>query len=204
MADLKKQKQEYLKVNILEAGYDVHIFGEFMSSKKENGTDINEWEFAELENLVHEFQILQDNFNSHTDLYHAPNPYYQDYSNEPHHQNTEGFNDNYSAQESHFEETSGSHFASAGLGKNVNEFSPIGHMEKYPQEDNYEHKIKILHKDEDEKEHEFIKTKLETETIKEGDPKKIDAENNNNSVDEEESKFRRYIKFKNFKVIKNE
>lgn len=49
------KKQIYLKENILNKGYDPNEFGAYMISLKENGNDINNWTFEELESIVHSF-----------------------------------------------------------------------------------------------------------------------------------------------------
>lgn len=55
----KARKQLYLKENIISAGYDAMAFGQFMASQRENGTDINMWDFEELEELVDHFKQSQ-------------------------------------------------------------------------------------------------------------------------------------------------
>ena len=50
-----KQKQAFLRDSIMDAGYDVDKFGEFISEKKEGGYDINNWELDELKKVVEEF-----------------------------------------------------------------------------------------------------------------------------------------------------
>lgn len=42
--------------NIVEAGYDKQEFAEYMSSCKDNGTNIDEWNLLELMDMVHDFQ----------------------------------------------------------------------------------------------------------------------------------------------------
>jgi hypothetical protein len=61
--DERTQKQMYLKVNIMEAGYDANKFGMFMASQKVDGTEINNWSLVELQDLVLLFS--QDESNSH-------------------------------------------------------------------------------------------------------------------------------------------
>ena len=51
-----KQKQQYLREEILDKSYDVDEFGEFMSKYKENGTDLKNWEFIELKDAVSAFK----------------------------------------------------------------------------------------------------------------------------------------------------
>ena len=56
----KIEKQNYLKENILQAGYDAALFGLFMAEQRDDGTDINNWTYDELVTLVKEFKDLQD------------------------------------------------------------------------------------------------------------------------------------------------
>ena len=49
------QKQIYLKENILDVGYDPTEFAGYMNSLKEGGTNINNWTFDELEEIVQNF-----------------------------------------------------------------------------------------------------------------------------------------------------
>jgi hypothetical protein len=46
--DKTKQKQIFLKKEILEKGYDSQKFTEFLSAKKQNGQDIDNWTMDEL------------------------------------------------------------------------------------------------------------------------------------------------------------
>ena len=50
-----KEKQEYLKAEILDKGYDAEKFSDYLSSLKANGTNINNWSFEELKNVVYSF-----------------------------------------------------------------------------------------------------------------------------------------------------
>lgn len=61
-----------------------------MASRRENGTDINNWSFHELEDLVQEFRVIQDrkdhaldNTNQPTDSSHASHSAYHG-SGQPH------------------------------------------------------------------------------------------------------------------------
>ena len=54
--DSTKIKQAFLKKNILDAGYDVNVFVEFLNSKKEEGDKIENWAMKELRGVVEEFQ----------------------------------------------------------------------------------------------------------------------------------------------------
>ena len=52
-------KQNYLRNAILNKGYDAQDFFNFLIQKKgEEGGDLNNWNFIELENVVKEFQSI--------------------------------------------------------------------------------------------------------------------------------------------------
>ena len=51
-----EQKQQYLRDEIMDKSYDVDEFSEFMSKYKENGTDLENWEFIELKDAVKIFK----------------------------------------------------------------------------------------------------------------------------------------------------
>ena len=51
-----EQKQQYLRDEILDKSYDIDEFSEFMSKYKENGTDLKNWEFSELKEVVKNFK----------------------------------------------------------------------------------------------------------------------------------------------------
>ena len=54
-----EEKQNYLRVNILDKGYDTNKFIEFLKSKKgEDGADITNWTMEDLKNIVKEFISL--------------------------------------------------------------------------------------------------------------------------------------------------
>ena len=48
----RDKKQEYLTTEIQKRGYNVQNFIEFMNSKRENGTDIDNWTFDELQKVT--------------------------------------------------------------------------------------------------------------------------------------------------------
>ena len=54
--NILEQKQQYLREEILEKSYDIDEFTDFMSNYKENGTDIQNWEFIELKKAVKSFK----------------------------------------------------------------------------------------------------------------------------------------------------
>ena len=51
-----QEKQNYLVQEIMNQNYDTEKFSEYMSSLKENGTDLNNWTFEELKNVVTSFK----------------------------------------------------------------------------------------------------------------------------------------------------
>ncbi len=55
-----EEKQIFLRENILEKGYDVNIFINFLKSKKggDEGADISSWSMTDLQNVVQEFITL--------------------------------------------------------------------------------------------------------------------------------------------------
>ncbi len=55
----QEEKQNYLRENILEKGYDTNQFINFLKSKKgEEGADISNWSMLDLQNVVQEFISL--------------------------------------------------------------------------------------------------------------------------------------------------
>lgn len=56
----KKKKQLYLKDNIMSVGYDPDDFATFLENEKEDGTNIENWTYEELETLVHVFRKSRD------------------------------------------------------------------------------------------------------------------------------------------------
>ena len=62
-----QEKQNYLRTNIMEAGYDTNTFVEFLIAKKgEAGQDVANWSLPDLKNVVQEFISLhkQENNNN--------------------------------------------------------------------------------------------------------------------------------------------
>ena len=54
--DSQEEKQNFLRTNILEQGYDVNQFVAFLQSKKgEAGADISNWSMEDLYAVVKEF-----------------------------------------------------------------------------------------------------------------------------------------------------
>ena len=52
----QEEKQNYLRENILEKGYDPNQFVSFLQSKKgEEGSDISNWTMEDLQQVVQEF-----------------------------------------------------------------------------------------------------------------------------------------------------
>lgn len=56
LAELRRQKQLYLKANIVDLGYDKHDFAHFMSQYKDSNGNIDLWSYDELKDIVAEFQ----------------------------------------------------------------------------------------------------------------------------------------------------
>lgn len=54
--NILEQKQKYLREEILDKSYDIDEFSDFMSKYKENGTDLQNWEFIELKEAVNSFK----------------------------------------------------------------------------------------------------------------------------------------------------
>ena len=51
----RQQKQEFLTVEIANKGFNPVEFAQFIDTKKENGTDIDNWTLQELQDVVYEF-----------------------------------------------------------------------------------------------------------------------------------------------------
>ena len=54
--DLLQQKQDLLKIEIIDKNYDQMKFLQYCVSQKENGDDLNNWSLDELKTCVHNFQ----------------------------------------------------------------------------------------------------------------------------------------------------
>jgi len=52
----RQQKQNFLTEEIANKGFDPVEFAQFIDTKKENGTDIDNWTIPELQAVVYEFQ----------------------------------------------------------------------------------------------------------------------------------------------------
>ena len=65
MEESIEEKQQFLREMILEKGYDINIFIDFLKHKKggEEGADISSWSMKDLQNVVQEFVSL-DNYDS--------------------------------------------------------------------------------------------------------------------------------------------
>ena len=60
----QEEKQNYLRENILEKGYDANDFVEFLKSKKgDQGADVSNWTMEDLKQVVAEFISLVENHN---------------------------------------------------------------------------------------------------------------------------------------------
>ena len=61
---MAEEKQDYLRENILEKGYDTNMFIDFLKSKKgEDGENIDNWTLEDLREVVKEFTSLAENPN---------------------------------------------------------------------------------------------------------------------------------------------
>ena len=61
----QEEKQNFLRENILEKGYDANLFVEFLIDKKgEEGADVGNWTMNDLQKVVKEFISLQNNNNN--------------------------------------------------------------------------------------------------------------------------------------------
>jgi hypothetical protein len=65
----QEEKQNYLRENILEKGYDANAFVEFLKTKKgEAGSDIRNWSMEDLYEVVHEFISYNSLFRKEKEL----------------------------------------------------------------------------------------------------------------------------------------
>ena len=61
----QEEKQNFLRQNILDKGYDTNLFVEFLMDKKgEEGADVGNWTMNDLKIVVKEFISLQENSNN--------------------------------------------------------------------------------------------------------------------------------------------
>lgn len=59
----QEEKQNFLRENILEQGYDTGMFVDFLISKKgEGGADVGNWSMSDLQIVVREFISMQSNY----------------------------------------------------------------------------------------------------------------------------------------------
>ena len=56
MAESTKQKQTFLRQQIIEAGYDAGQFVEYLANQRENGDDVDVWSIRSLEDMVAKFR----------------------------------------------------------------------------------------------------------------------------------------------------
>ena len=64
-----EEKQQYLKSEILDQGYDADKFSEYICTIKENGTDLNNWTLEELQNIVISFKKQEKEMNNNNNAY---------------------------------------------------------------------------------------------------------------------------------------
>ena len=71
MEETLKQKQIFLRENILDKGYNADDFMNLLCSKKgESGLDLNNWRMDELSSIVSEFISMQNQNKDLKDLSH--------------------------------------------------------------------------------------------------------------------------------------
>ena len=87
-------KQNYLRNAILNKGYDAQDFFNFLIQKKgDEGGDLNNWNFIELENVVKEFQSIYNINNNNNNIENIENNNIE-ISNENNNNNNENNNNN--------------------------------------------------------------------------------------------------------------
>ena len=59
--EITEIKQQYLRSEIIDKGYDPEKFSEFLSSQSEKGLDIESWTIEELGEAVYKFQNANEN-----------------------------------------------------------------------------------------------------------------------------------------------
>jgi hypothetical protein len=64
------EKQKYLVEEIINKNYDTEKFSEYISNLKENGTDLNNWTFDELKDVVSSFknQVNSNQLNNEENI----------------------------------------------------------------------------------------------------------------------------------------
>ena len=81
--DIAKQetirKQAYLKTNIMEAGYDVMDFSDYMECEKNEGTNVENWTMEELETAAELFKKTQDMYIQNENQSQVNNGSHSDY-----------------------------------------------------------------------------------------------------------------------------
>ena len=55
----RKEKQNYLRKEIIEGSYDADKFAQFLDSKRKNGSDVDNWKFNDLETIVELFKRFE-------------------------------------------------------------------------------------------------------------------------------------------------
>ena len=56
LENIKKLKQDFLKKEIIDKGYDPKHFTDYIANRKANGIDIDNWTLVELERLVVDYK----------------------------------------------------------------------------------------------------------------------------------------------------
>lgn len=114
----RKEKQEYLKKEILDKGYDREQFAEFMLNERDDGLNVDVWDFRELIMAVEDFtsshkpvvnsnnDVIEDTpEDNYTDTYNNSNEYAET-SNDPYFQEDDDYSPskNYNEPEDYSEE----------------------------------------------------------------------------------------------------
>ena len=91
-----EEKQEYLRENILDKGYDANLFADYLITKKgEDGADIGSWSMNDLRQVVEEFIEKQSSFlqGGENIVAPLPNPNESNEQNQPQEIKTESQNE---------------------------------------------------------------------------------------------------------------
>ena len=96
-----KEKQEYLRINILEKGYNAHEFMQYLKLLKgEKGLEIENWSKNDLIKAVQEFKRINPPGNNNQNNQNNPNN--QNYQNNQNNQNNQS-NQNYQNNQNNYE-----------------------------------------------------------------------------------------------------
>jgi hypothetical protein len=69
LVELRRQKQEFLKTEIIDRGYEGSYFSDYLNSKREEGgNDIDMWSLEELKHAVIDFRKIMDEYRAKGEL----------------------------------------------------------------------------------------------------------------------------------------